>query len=117
MGRMRQKTKIGKALLQIAALVFFLNATSAFGSCCFAMAASDVMDAAGMEMPCHQTSDKGGDDSNTDDCCFTCMPMMASIDAKISNVPAATTPYIKAMPALITSSIDPLFRPPITPLS
>ncbi len=117
MGRMRQKAKIGKALLQIATLAFFLNAASAFGSCCFAMAASDVVDAAGMEMPCHQTSDNGEDDSNSDDCCFTCMSMMASIDAKISNVPAATTPYIKAMPALISSSIDPLFRPPITPLS
>ena len=117
MKRMSQKTRIGKALLQIATLVFFLNAASAFGSCCFAMAASDFMGAAGMEMPCHQTSDKSGDDSNSDDCCFTCMSMMASIDAKISNVSAAAAPYVKAMPALITSSIDPPFRPPITLLS
>lgn len=111
---MKQRSKIGKALAQIAVIVFFLNATH--GACCFASPAADAMDGAAVEMPCH-TDGVSSASSNSDDCCLMCMPVMVSIDVKMSHVSAMDTPIVKVAPVLTISGVDPPFRPPISLLS
>lgn len=115
MESMKQQNKFVKALAQLAVIVFFMNAT--YGACCFASPATEVMDAAVMEMPCHQTDGNGATSSNSDDCCLMCMPMMTAIDIKTSDLSAMDTPILKVAPVLTISGIDPPFRPPIALLS
>ena len=115
MVRMRRRTHIGKALLRIAALVFFVNTATAYGACCFEVPQSSDTDAV-VEMPCHQNDDESNDSSDADDCCVLCLSMMASLDAGIASIHGAAI-TTTTTPTSITTGIDPPFRPPISLLS
>jgi hypothetical protein len=101
-------------LLQIASLVFFLNTTMAYGGCCFVTPTTDG--APEMEMPCHQVDDSGGETSDSGNC-LLCVPMLVSFNEKANSAIVDAIVVTTMTPALITNSIRPLFRPPITLLS
>ena len=111
-----QGKKIGQAMLQIAAIVFFLNATMAYGACCPPMAVPDD-DAVMQGMPCHHDDEVGESDSSSPECCLMCVPFMAAptLDG-VAILPSEG--YILTSLAIVTPrGFDPPFRPPIIHLS
>ncbi len=70
--------KIGLAVLQIATIVFFLNATFAYGACCLPTPTSN--DVASEKMPCHHEDEMTEKTVHADDCCLMCVSMTGPTD-------------------------------------
>lgn len=100
-------------LLQFAACIFFLNAATAYGTCCFKMPMSDTSPVT--EMPCQQNDDNAGT-SNADNC-ILCVSLLVSFCEKADHPIDEAAIVVTTTPALITNSISPPFRPPIIFLS
>ncbi len=114
MKRMRRRNKIGKALLRIAAIVFFLNAAASYGPCCIEMPDSeDVV----TNMPCHQTDHDLDKTSSPDDCCLLCVPMMGPTVTLCKQASTVQAINVQAITLFPTNGVDPPFRPPISLLS
>jgi hypothetical protein len=108
-------TKFGKTLLQIATVVFFINAATAYGSCCLVMPASH--DSVVSEMPCHQAEDDHDGTSSPDDCCLLCVSMTGhTYTARYFN-PHEPILDIPATTSFVVATADPPYRPPISHLS
>lgn len=117
---MRQVNRIGKVLLQVAAIGFFLNAISAYGACDMKMHASDV--GAEESMPCHGLADEktmsiATADADAEDCCSACVPVGISATIDTATQLSAETLATRSALILASSGFDPPFRPPIAVLS
>lgn len=106
------RSRTGKTLLQFAAVLFFLNAATAYGACCSVPTETETQ----IEMPCHQTEDGAGEEMSGE-CCLMCVPMLqtdsgseVTVVVHPANLTASNTPQV-------TSGVDPPFRPPIQFLS
>ena len=111
---MKRHVSIRKILLQTAALVFLLNTVAAYGACCFVTLDTDK--AVAELPPCHQTAGAGTSE-NQDDGCLMCISMLPSPDLTALAIHAAPAIATPAMTTLVTTGIDPPFRPPISYLS
>ena len=106
------KSAISTSLLRLAMVLFFLNATNAFGACCVEPAEADSV----KQLPCHQTK-VTVEEKPSGDCCLMCLPLLhAGFSSNLS-------PFIYQADVklddhvLATTGVDPPFRPPITNLS
>lgn len=104
------------SIVRIALVLFFLNATSAFGACCLLPTESDAV----AQTPCHQvdnSANKAAAAEPSGDCCLVCLPMLqgannSKLDAAVHNADVALDHHTAA-----SAGVDPPFRPPIENLS
>jgi hypothetical protein len=117
----------GSFLLKVLLLVFALHTSIGYAACCIALEPAD----AETSMPCHdkkhdnQHDNKQGNNQdgnqNThidhNECCSSCFAI--GIPASLTKSLSSNAEDITAdtLILFISSSIDPLFRPPITLLS
>ncbi len=111
---------MGKALLQVAAIGFFLNAMTAYAACDMTMYASE--NTAEERIPCHgiaggTATEVATADVDLEDCCSACVSvaLFASLGVAAQfTVDDVETPSASV---LVSSGFDPPFRPPIAILS
>ena len=108
---MKRNTPLSKVLLQIVAIVFVVNATSAFGACCFMTSPEPGMSM--VTLPCHQTEDTNEVGEKAQDCCLLCVPMMGSASFEFESTPQHLLGATRSPLPVLTSNVDPPFRPPI----
>jgi len=113
----------GSFLLKVLLLVFALHTSIGYAACCIALEPAD----AEKSMPCHdkkhdnQHDNKQDSNQNThidhNECCSSCFAI--GIPASLTKSLSSSAEDITAdtLILFISSSIDPLFRPPITLLS
>jgi len=117
----------GSFLLKVLLLVFALHTSIGYAACCIALEPAD----AETSMPCHEKKHDNQHDNKQDnnqdsnqnthidhnECCSSCFAigipssLTKSLSSSAENITADT------LILFISSSIDPLFRPPITLLS
>lgn len=126
------KSRSGKALIQLAAIVFMLNTTTAYGACCFMFAPGETVldESAQNVLPCHKERHKErqlesnaenshadkADASSTDmssDCCLMCVPMLAQAKPQPPKFTHPVTTAQSFQPSA-KHATDPPFRPPIS---
>lgn len=122
------KSRSGKALIQLAAIVFMLNTTTAYGACCFMFAPGEtVLDESAQKiLPCHKEVRKENSDTASQpekaaasspdmssDCCLMCVPMLAQANAQPPKFTHPVTTAQSFQPAA-KHATDPPFRPPIS---
>ena len=119
----RQRGLLLKALL----LVFALHTSIGYAACCITLDPADTA----ASMPCHDKKHDNGHDNNQDsnqdgnqnthidhnECCSSCFAIgiPSSLTKPLSSSAENITADIFIL--FISSSIDPLFRPPIALLS
>jgi len=109
----------GSFLLKVLLLVFALHTSIGYAACCIALEPADTA----ASMPCHDNNQDGNQDSNQNthidhnECCSSCFAIgiPSSLTKPLSSSAENITADIFIL--FISSSIDPLFRPPITLLS
>jgi len=107
----RQRGLLLKALL----LVFALHTSIGYAACCITLEPADTA----ASMPCHDNNQ--GDNQNThidhNECCSSCFAIgiPTSLTKSLSSSAENITADIFIL--FISSSVDPLFRPPIALLS
>ena len=106
------RSRIGKTLLHLAAVLFFLNTATAYGACCFEPREAESQ----VEMPCHQTEEGAGEEM-AGDCCLLCVPMLQEDNGSQEVVVVHPADLIASITPRATSGVDPPFRPPIQFLS
>lgn len=123
MGVMKQHSRL---LLQLLVLVFGMNASLGYGACCSDMSADmDSMAAKSeqtMQMaadlpPCHQQVDDGDSSQDLNSCCATCVIGLPSLQLGYVTADFLAPEYIAPFSYYLSSSVEPLFRPPIFHLS
>ena len=108
---MRRKNKTVVALFQIAAFVFLMNTTTAaFSACCFALPENST---AAEKTPCHSAETVNVNEPS-DDCCLICVSMISPAPTLKSGVASIPETNSDPITSLLSSGIDPPFRPPIT---
>lgn len=116
---MRQVSKVGKVLLQVAAIGFFVNAMGAYGACDMTMHSADV--SAEERMPCHGvaggTTTQDTSEIEAEDCCSACVPVAIFASLGVATQLAADAVDSQSILVLVSSGFDPPFRPPIAILS
>jgi len=105
--RNRQGSFVLKALL----LIFALHTSIGYAACCIALEPAETQ----TSMPCHESNQDTHVDHN--ECCSSCFAI--GIPSTLTKVLSNSSKNITAdiFILFISSSIDPLFRPPITLLS
>ena len=109
----------GSFLLKVLLLVFALHTSIGYAACCIALEPAD----AETSMPCHDKKNDNKQDNNQNthidhnECCSSCFAI--GIPASLTKSLSSSAEDITAdtLILFISSSIDPLFRPPITLLS
>jgi hypothetical protein len=125
---MKQRCLIERAAFRVAAFVFFLNATFAFGACCLpvpssenavaatenAVAAKPNAVAAAVEMPCHHEEDSDSKSPHSDGHCLICVSMMVPPTLERETAPPTADYAIATRVIVVPGGFEPLFRPPIS---
>ena len=118
---MRQPNKYCMALLQVAAIGFFLNTAAAYGACNMMMSAPDSSTAE--RLPCH-TADMGStkstdsnNESEFDNCCSSCVLVAVPNNSGFAAHPEHDLVRERIEPSPVVGGFDPPFRPPIISLS
>ncbi len=106
------KSRIGKALLHLAAVLFVLNTATAYGSCCFMPADAESE----TQMPCH-TSNGEAVEVPADDCCPMCVPIPQPLARPYSILDGHQAKPVADIAPPTSSGFDPPYRPPIQLLS
>ena len=117
----------GRFLLKALLIVFALHTSIGYAACCIALEPAE----AETSMPCHDNKHDKNQDNNQDGnqegnqnthvdhnkCCYSCFAIgiPSSLTKPLSSSAENITADIFVL--FISSSIDPLFRPPITLLS
>lgn len=106
------RSRVGKTLLQLAAVLFFLNTATAYGACCLVSPEPESQ----VEMPCHQPEEGAGEELSGD-CCLLCIPMIQADIGTQEVIIVHPADLIASITPPATSGVDPPFRPPIQLLS
>ena len=109
------RNRTAKSLVQIAAVLFFVNSAVAYGACCLGDLA--VNDPVAQEAPCHTVESHQSESDDTEvgaeNCCVSCVPGLQMSGLVSLDLDHALRFQTQREPTFRAAEVAQPFRPPI----